>query len=58
MDLIRLWKLIKTWIIKPSTVDLYIHKPVETSNLSKEEQDELPKKVKEIIAGKLLSNTK
>lgn len=48
----------KTRIIKPSTVDLYIHKPVETSNLSKEEQDELPKKVKEIIAGKLLSNTK
>ena len=43
----------KTWIIKPAHVDLYIHPAIETSNLSKEEQDELPKKVYEIIKSKL-----
>ncbi|ASW44341.1 lysophospholipid acyltransferase family protein [Clostridium isatidis] len=43
----------KKWIIKPSIVDLYIHKAIEISDLSKEDQEELPKKVKEIIASKL-----
>ena len=43
----------KKWIIKPAHVDLYIHPAIETSNLSKEEQDELPKKVYEIIKSKL-----
>jgi len=44
----------KKWIIKPAKVDLHIHKAIETSNLSKEEQEELPKKVKEIVASKLI----
>jgi 1-acyl-sn-glycerol-3-phosphate acyltransferase len=48
----------KSWIIKPATVDLYIHKPIETSNLSKEEQDQLPTKIKTIIGSKLLTNDK
>ncbi|MGG7144229.1 lysophospholipid acyltransferase family protein [Clostridium nigeriense] len=43
----------KKWIVKPAQVDLYIHPAVETSNLSKEDQDVLPKKVYEIIQGKL-----
>lgn len=42
-----------SWIIKPSTVDLYIHPPIDVANLSKEELDELPKRVPEIIATKL-----
>ena len=41
------------WIIKPANVDLYIHPPIETTNLTKEEQDALPKKVYEIIKSKL-----
>ena len=32
---------------------LYFHPAIETSNLTKEEQDELPKKVQNIIASKL-----
>jgi 1-acyl-sn-glycerol-3-phosphate acyltransferase len=43
----------KKWIINPAHVDLYIHPAIETSNLSKEEQDILPKKVYEIIKSKL-----
>lgn len=43
----------KKWMIKPSTVDLFIHPVVETSNLSKEEQDSLVKKVELIIKSKL-----
>lgn len=43
----------KKWIVKPAHVDLYIHPAVETSNLSKEDQDILPKKVYEIIQSKL-----
>lgn len=39
--------------IKPATVELYIHPAIETSNLSKEEQEALPTVVKEIIATKL-----
>lgn len=43
----------RKWMLKPSTVNLYIHPAIETSNLSKEEQDELPKRVYEIIKSKL-----
>ena len=43
----------KKWMLKPSTVDLYIHPPIETNNLTKEEQDALPNKVYEIIKSKL-----
>ena len=38
---------------KPTTVNLYIHPAIETTSLTKEEQDELPKKVQDIIASKL-----
>lgn len=34
-------------------VDLYIHPMIETSNLTKEEQDHLPERVKSIIGSKL-----
>ncbi len=43
----------KKWIVKPANVDLYIHPPIETSNLTKEEQDALNSKVYEIIKSKL-----
>ena len=43
----------KKWLIKPGTVDFYIHPMVETLNLSKEEQDLLPEKIKAIINSKL-----
>jgi len=39
--------------IKAANVDLFIHPPIETKNLSKEEQEKLPTVVKEIIASKL-----
>lgn len=39
--------------VKPATVNVYIHPPVETANLTKEEQIELPERVKNIIASKL-----
>lgn len=39
--------------IKPAEVELYIHPMVETKDLSKEELDGLPKKVKNIIGSKL-----
>ncbi len=47
----------KKWIVKPAHVDLYIHPAIETANLSKEEQDELPKMVYEIIKSKLPINS-
>lgn len=40
-------------MIKPADVELYIHPPIETAALSKEEQEELPSRVKTIIASKL-----
>ena len=43
----------KKWILKPAEVDLYIHPVIYTDSLSKEEQEELPKKVYEIIKSKL-----
>lgn len=43
----------RKWIIKPANVDLYIHPAIETANLTKEEQDILPKKVYEIVKSKL-----
>lgn len=39
--------------IKPATVNLYFHPTIETANLSKEEQDMLPKTVQSIVASKL-----
>ncbi|MBU3089605.1 lysophospholipid acyltransferase family protein [Clostridium gasigenes] len=36
-----------------ATVDIYIHPMIETANLSKEEQAQLPEKVKSIIGSKL-----
>ncbi len=36
-----------------ATVDIYIHPMIETANLSKEEQADLPEKVKSIIGSKL-----
>lgn len=39
--------------IKPAQVKLYIHKPIETKDLSKEELEELPEKVYGIIQSKL-----
>ncbi|KMT22185.1 lysophospholipid acyltransferase family protein [Clostridium cylindrosporum] len=39
--------------IKPSEVEMYIHTPIETKGLTKEEEDMLPDKVKAIIASKL-----
>ena len=39
--------------IRPADVELFIHPMIETADLTKEELDELPKKVKEIIAEKL-----
>lgn len=39
--------------IKPADVELYVHPMIETKDLSKEELDELPKKVKNIIESKL-----
>lgn len=36
-----------------ATIDLYIHPIIETANLSKEEQDALPERVKSIIGSKL-----
>lgn len=41
-------------IIKPGDVEIYIHPPVETINLTKEEEDALPDKVKSIIQSKLV----
>jgi 1-acyl-sn-glycerol-3-phosphate acyltransferase len=41
--------------IKPADVELYIHPIVETANLTKEEELELPEKIKKIISSKLPS---
>lgn len=40
-------------IIKPNNVDIYIHKPIITRNLSNEEKQKLPQAVKNIIKSKL-----
>lgn len=39
--------------IKSATVNLYFHPAIETANLTKEEQDMLPKTVQSIVASKL-----
>jgi len=39
--------------IKPADIELYIHPMIETANLSKEEMNQLPDKVKTIITSKL-----
>ena len=39
--------------LKSATVELFIHPMIETANLSKEEQDNLPERVKTIIGSKL-----
>lgn len=39
--------------LKSTTVNLYIHPLIETANLTKEEQDNLPERVKSIVASKL-----
>lgn len=41
------------WVIKPCTVNLYIHPAIDVANMSKEELDSLPTLVPEIIASKL-----
>lgn len=43
----------KKWMVKPTHINLYIHPAIETTNLNKEEQDELHSKVYEIIKSKL-----
>lgn len=40
-------------IIKPATVNIYVHKPIFTDTLDKEELKELPTKVESIIKSKL-----
>lgn len=42
--------------LTPANVELFIHPMIETSNLSKEELDQLPKKVQSIIESKLPNN--
>ena len=39
--------------IKPANVELTIHAPIDTSSLTKEEVDNLPSKIEEIICSKL-----
>lgn len=39
--------------IKPADIEIYIHPMIETANLTKEETDALPDKVKSVIASKL-----
>ena len=39
--------------IKPDTVNVYIHKPVITRNLSEDEKEKLPETIREIIKSKL-----
>ena len=39
--------------ITPARVDVYVHDPIYTENLTREEAAELPKKVMEIVASKL-----
>ena len=39
--------------IKPADIELYIHEPIYTDNLSKEEEADLPKRVQDIVASKL-----
>jgi 1-acyl-sn-glycerol-3-phosphate acyltransferase len=44
--------------VKPADVNLYIHKPINTAELSKEELAELPKRVEETILSALPNNGK
>jgi 1-acyl-sn-glycerol-3-phosphate acyltransferase len=44
--------------IRPADVNLYIHKPINTAELSKEELAELPKRVEETILSALPNNGK
>ena len=44
--------------ITPARVDVYVHDPIPTANLTKEEINELPQKVMDIIATKLPQNQK
>lgn len=43
-------------IIKPANISLTIHEPIETKDLSKEEQKQLPKKVFDIINSCLITD--
>lgn len=43
----------KKWMVQPAHINLYIHPAIETTNLNKEEQDNLHVKVYEIIKSKL-----
>lgn len=43
-------------IIKPTSVNVYVHEPIIVKDLSKEEKDSLPEVVKQIIASKLPQN--
>lgn len=40
-------------MIKPAEVNIYVHKPIYTAELSKEELNELPQRVEEIVKSKL-----
>lgn len=44
--------------ITPDRVDVYVHDPIPTAGLTKEEIDKLPQKVMDIIATKLPQNNK
>ncbi len=44
--------------ITPAKVDVYVHDPIQTENLTKDEINDLPNKVMEIIASKLPQNRK
>lgn len=46
----------KKWLMTPATVNLYIHKPIYTASLSKEELDALPETVYNIVKSKLPNN--
>lgn len=43
------------YTIRPEKVSVYIHQPIETCNLSKEEQNQLPKLVRDIIVEPIAS---
>lgn len=44
--------------ITPAKVDVYVHDPIQTANLTKDEINDLPNKVMEVIASKLPQNRK
>lgn len=45
-------------ILTPANVNIYIHEPIYTESLTKDEINELPQKVKEIIEKPILKNKK